>query len=121
MSTFLSFRPHSLLLPPLIDRSRASSNNFSLHRNYFSFSNHKPFVRGSVGMVKFGFRPPQSSLHDFDGADGLIQHLFGKVEGLLYTVADVAVSASETINESKQNGDWLSGITNLMESVLKVE
>ncbi|OVA17609.1 Membrane insertase OXA1/ALB3/YidC [Macleaya cordata] len=119
MSTFMSFRPHPLLLPPISDRSRASSNHLLQHRSYFAFSNNKPFVRGSVGVVRFGFKPPSPFL-DSDGTDGLIQHLFGRVEGLLYTLADAAVTASDSVNASKQNGDWLSGITNLMESVLKV-
>lgn len=62
-------------------------------------------------MVRFGFRPFHS-----DSADAVVGDFFGRVESVIYTIADAAVSASE----AKQSGDWLSGITNCMESVLKV-
>ena len=62
-------------------------------------------------MPRFGFRHFHA-----DGADAVIGDLFGRVESLIYTVADATVSASD----AKQSGDWLSGITNVMESVLKV-
>ncbi|MCL7035552.1 hypothetical protein MKW94_004416 [Papaver nudicaule] len=118
MSTLPSCKPYPLLLPPLLDQSRPCSfpNNLSLHhqsRSKFLNLTRKPSVRDSVGIVKFGLTP---SPFDFDGSDGLIQHLFGKIEGILYTVADIAVSTSS----KNQNTDWLSGVTNLMETVLKV-
>jgi len=54
----------------------------------------------------------------------LLRELFGRAEGLLYTIADAAVSSSsDTVAASataKQSNDWLSGITNYMETVLKV-
>lgn len=53
-----------------------------------------------------------------------VGELFGRVEALLYTVADAAVSASPVVVEGgakeTTTGDWLSGITNSMETVLKV-
>ncbi|KAI3892681.1 hypothetical protein MKX03_005115 [Papaver bracteatum] len=119
MSIIPSCKPcQLLLLPSLLDQSRPSSfpNNLSLHhQDKCKFLNltYKPSVRDSIGIVKFGLNP---SSFDFDGSDGLIQHLFGKIEGILYTVADIAVSTST----KNQNSDWLSGVTNLMETVLKV-
>ncbi|RCV39971.1 hypothetical protein SETIT_9G014200v2 [Setaria italica] len=51
--------------------------------------------------------------------------LLGRVEAFLYTVADAAVSAAPEAAEAgagakEAAGDWLSGITNSMETVLKV-
>lgn len=59
-------------------------------------------------------------LPDFETAEGLARELFGRLEGLIYTVADAAVSSDAAVESSKQNGDWLSGITNYLETVLKV-
>ncbi|KAK3148783.1 hypothetical protein QOZ80_3AG0208620 [Eleusine coracana subsp. coracana] len=58
------------------------------------------------------------------GADA--GEILGRVEAFLYTVADAAVSASSEVAvesggaTTKEAGDWLSGITNSMETVLKV-
>ncbi|XP_015631159.1 ALBINO3-like protein 1, chloroplastic isoform X2 [Oryza sativa Japonica Group] len=55
-----------------------------------------------------------------------VGELFGRVEAFLYTVADAAVSASPEVVQGggggtkEAAGDWLSGITNSMETVLKV-
>ncbi|GFZ00028.1 OxaA/YidC-like membrane insertion protein [Actinidia rufa] len=50
-----------------------------------------------------------------------MKDLFGRAEGLLFTIADAAVSsASEPATGAKQGSDWLTGITNYMETVLKV-
>ncbi|KAL5210301.1 hypothetical protein ABZP36_005924 [Zizania latifolia] len=52
-----------------------------------------------------------------------VGELFGRVEAFLYTVADAAVSASPEVAQGgakEAAGDWLSGITNSMETVLKV-
>ena len=48
--------------------------------------------------------------------------LLGRVEAFLYTVADAAVSAAPEAGGGAKEaaGDWLSGITNSMETVLKV-
>ncbi|KAG9147278.1 hypothetical protein Leryth_018018 [Lithospermum erythrorhizon] len=52
--------------------------------------------------------------------------IFERIEGLLYTIADASVNSVYVGNDAnindvdiKENGDWLSGITNGMESVLK--
>jgi YidC/Oxa1 family membrane protein insertase len=48
--------------------------------------------------------------------------LFGRAESIIYTIADAAVSNPEQVVDSstKQNSDWLSGITSCLESTLKV-
>ncbi|XP_010044520.2 ALBINO3-like protein 1, chloroplastic [Eucalyptus grandis] len=78
-----------------------------------------PPLRGALCVARLGFNP------DPESAEVFVREVFGRAEGLLYTIADAAVSSSspdavagETV--AKQNGDWLSGITNYMESVLKV-
>lgn len=63
-------------------------------------------------------------LPDPERFEGTIKELFGRAEGLFYTIADAAVANSDVVDASstttKQNGDWLSGITSTMETVLKV-
>uniref|UniRef100_A0A2P2JAD5 Membrane insertase YidC/Oxa/ALB C-terminal domain-containing protein n=2 Tax=Rhizophora mucronata TaxID=61149 RepID=A0A2P2JAD5_RHIMU len=81
--------------------------------------NPKPFLRGSLFVARFGFNPGLLPDPDGSGAENLISDLFGRAESLLYTIADAAVSNSDTVT-SKQNGDWLSGITYGMETVLKI-
>ncbi|CAL4920081.1 unnamed protein product [Urochloa decumbens] len=63
---------------------------------------------------------PVAALGPADAGD-----LLGRVEAFLYTVADAAVSAApEAVaadgGAKEAAGDWLSGITNSMETVLKV-
>jgi hypothetical protein len=61
---------------------------------------------------------PVAALGPADAGD-----LLGRVEALLYTVADAAVSAEPVAAAGTKEaaaGDWLSGITNSMETVLKV-
>lgn len=70
-------------------------------------------------MARFGFG--QVQLPDPEGVEGLIKDLFGRAEGFVYTIADAAVSSnSDVVTGTKQSGDWFSGITYYMESVLKV-
>lgn len=68
-------------------------------------------------MARLGIRP------DPEAAEGVFRELLGRAEGFLYTLADAAVSSSpssDALTTAKQNDDWLSGIANYMESVLKV-
>ena len=64
---------------------------------------------------------PVAALGPADAGD-----LLGRVEAFLYTVADAAVSAADPVvtaadgGTKEAAGDWLSGITNSMETVLKV-
>lgn len=75
------------------------------------------YLRGSF-YVRAG---PSLHLPDFEATEGLARELVSRVEGLLYTIADAAVSSSDVVEESsKQSGDWLTGITNYLETVLKV-
>ncbi|KAG8641685.1 hypothetical protein MANES_12G018900v8 [Manihot esculenta] len=115
MSTYLSSSLPNLVLSPFPDRSRTSNL-----AQFSSFSTHKPFLRGSVCVARFGFKP--GLFPDPDGAaDGLVKDLFSRAESVLYTIADAAVSNSDNVTTTtKQNSDWLSGITYYMESVLKV-
>ncbi|WRX16486.1 Membrane insertase YidC/ALB3/OXA1/COX18 - like 1 [Theobroma cacao] len=120
MAASLSFRPNMLLvLSPFVDRT--GPPNPLLNRTQFSgFSAHRPFLRGSLPVAKFGFKP--GLFPEPDAYEGVIRELFTKAESVLYTIADAAVSSSDTITtttSTKQN-DWLSGITNSLETILKV-
>ncbi|RRT66305.1 hypothetical protein B296_00039258 [Ensete ventricosum] len=102
-----SARPPSLLL------LRHRQDRFGLLGGHPSPS----LLRGSF-VARVG---PATYLPDFEAAEGLARELFGRVEGLVYTVADAAVASSDAAAESsKQSGDWLSGITYYLETVLKV-
>ncbi|GMP82546.1 hypothetical protein CsSME_00036799 [Camellia sinensis var. sinensis] len=98
MSTLLTSGPNSVL-SSFPDRTRTI--NPLLHRtHHLGLSNHSPFLRGTLSLVRLG-------------VENLLRHLFGRSESFLFTIADAAAS-------TKQNSDWLSGITFYMENVLKV-
>lgn len=50
--------------------------------------------------------------------------ILGRTEAFIYTIADAVVSSAADpvaiVEESKQKSDWFSGITDVMETVLKV-
>ncbi|CAK9312406.1 unnamed protein product [Citrullus colocynthis] len=100
--------------------TRVPNSNPLFHGVQFpGLSHHKPFLRGSLAVARFGFKP--EFLPDPDNAEGFVRELFGKAESVLYTIADAAVSASpENVTTAKQTDDWFTGITNYMESVLKI-
>ncbi|THG17967.1 hypothetical protein TEA_021232 [Camellia sinensis var. sinensis] len=109
MSTLLTIGPNSVL-SSFPDRTRTI--NPLLHRtHHLGLSNHSPFLRGTLGLVRLGFN--QVQFPDPDSVENLLRHLFGRSESFLFTIADAAAS-------TKQNSDWLSGITFYMENVLKV-
>lgn len=108
MSNSLSVKPNLVLSP---FPCRTATQNPLFNRTYFA---HKPFLRGSLSITKVGFKPDPQSV------EGVIKELFGQAENFLFTIADAAVSSSDTVTTTKQNSDWLSGITNVMETVLKV-
>eukprot|EP00252_Welwitschia_mirabilis_P024907 TRINITY_DN75_c0_g1_i1.p1 TRINITY_DN75_c0_g1~~TRINITY_DN75_c0_g1_i1.p1 ORF type:complete len:483 (+),score=82.56 TRINITY_DN75_c0_g1_i1:243-1691(+) len=62
----------------------------------------------------------------FSEASDLGQGLVNKMEGIIYTIADAAVSSSPSTATTTdaasqtQNGDWLGGLTNALETVLKI-
>ncbi|KAK6789221.1 hypothetical protein RDI58_013020 [Solanum bulbocastanum] len=122
MATFSpSLGPNSIL-SPFVNRTRTLNPVF--HRTHFgNLPLNKPFSRGMVGVARFGLG--QDPFPDPETAELLFKDLFTRAEGFLYTVADAAVSGSadtvvDTTESVKQNSDWLSGITNGMETVLKV-
>ncbi|KAK7280927.1 hypothetical protein RIF29_08503 [Crotalaria pallida] len=124
MATLLSLLSPSS--PNLLNRT--NNNNPLFHRphsNYaFSASTStstKQFLRGSLSVARFGFHP--GFLPEPDSAGHVIRDLLGRAENLIYTIADAAVSSSDAAavtSTAKQSNDWLSGITNYMETVLKV-
>ncbi|XP_042503193.1 ALBINO3-like protein 1, chloroplastic [Macadamia integrifolia] len=116
MATFFCLRPHSLFLSPTVDRPRHV--NRLLHRSSHGFSIKKSLVPCKVGVVRSSLNP--DSFTDLDSIEPLFRQLFGRAEGFFYTIADAAVSSSDSVSVSKQNGDWLSGITGYLESFLKV-
>ncbi|GAU43206.1 hypothetical protein TSUD_300930 [Trifolium subterraneum] len=100
-TTHLPLRPHSHAFPPSTKR----------------------FLRGSLSVARFGFQP--GFLPEPEDAEFVIRELYNRAEGLIYTIADAAVSSSDTVvttttATAKQNNDWFSGITNSMETVLKI-
>ncbi|KAK9021661.1 hypothetical protein V6N11_011640 [Hibiscus sabdariffa] len=122
MAFSLSLRPTMLLVPsPFLDRT--GPPNPLLNRTQVpGLSARRQFLRGSLAVAKLGFKP--GLFPDPDASEGVISELLARAESLLYTVADAAVSSSDTVTTTtaattKQN-DWLSGITNSMETVLKV-
>ncbi|KAK8537299.1 hypothetical protein V6N12_043465 [Hibiscus sabdariffa] len=122
MAFSLSLRPAMLLVPsPFLDRT--GPPNPLLNRTQVpGLSARRQFLRGSLPVAKLGFKP--GLFPDLDASEGAISELLARAESLLYTVADAAVSSSDTIATTtaattKQN-DWLSGIANSMETVLKV-
>ncbi|XP_073315828.1 ALBINO3-like protein 1, chloroplastic [Primulina huaijiensis] len=121
MSFFLYSIGPNLVVSPFPGRTRTPSP--VLPGNRFSdFKIQRPYLRGSLGVTRFGLG--QVPFPDPDNTELVIKDLFGRVEGFLYTIADSAVSNSlDTVDgaaTTKQSSDWLSGITNAMEAVLKV-
>ncbi|XP_043724823.1 ALBINO3-like protein 1, chloroplastic [Telopea speciosissima] len=116
MATFFCLRPHSLVLSPTVDKTRHV--NRLLHRTSHGFSNKKSLLPCKVGVVRSSLSP--DSFPDPESAETLVRQLFGRAEGFIYTIADAAVSSSDSVTATKPNGDWFSGITGYLESVLKV-
>ncbi|KAF3590038.1 hypothetical protein F2Q69_00027652 [Brassica cretica] len=114
MASSISLKPTNLLLS-----SFSTGEVLHLRRSRFS---HRPSSSSSyrrILVAQFGFSPGPVSL------DLVKEH----VESLLYTIADAAVSSSETFDsvsgtttttKTNQNSDWFTGIANYMETILKV-
>ncbi|XP_058093867.1 ALBINO3-like protein 1, chloroplastic isoform X2 [Magnolia sinica] len=107
-TSLLSYRP--LLFSPL--RPWITLQH---HRNHYGFFKQRLPLVGSSHVVRIGRNP--------ESVGDLIGELFGRAQGLVYTtIADVADASSDSSsNLAKSNLDWLSGITNYLETVLKVE
>lgn len=117
MATTITPYGPNLALAPFPARTRTSNHALLLHRTY---NNYKPFLRGSMAVARVGFNSP-GFFPDPDAAESVVRDLFGRAESVLYTIADAAVSSSDSVpGATKQSSDWLSGITYYMESVLKV-
>ncbi|XP_058787036.1 ALBINO3-like protein 1, chloroplastic [Vicia villosa] len=118
MAALLPCTP-TLLYAPFASRRR-SHLPLKPHSQAFSGST-KRFLRGSLSVARFGLQP--GVLPEPDDAEFVVRELINRAEGLLYTIADAAVSSSDTVvttTAAKQSNDWLSGITNFMETILKV-
>ncbi|TKY47712.1 ALBINO3 protein 1 [Spatholobus suberectus] len=118
MAALLPCAPN-IVSAPFGNRSRSHLPHRP-HSHAFSGSTGH-FLRGSLSVARFGFQP--GFLPEPDDAEGVLRELFGRAEGFLYTIADAAVSSSDKVAASttaEQSNDWLSGITNYMETVLKV-
>ncbi|RID53521.1 hypothetical protein BRARA_G00907 [Brassica rapa] len=117
MASAISLRPTSLIL------SSSFSTGRVLHFRRFPFSHRPPSSSSSrrrTLVAQFGLGP--GSFPDPGFSLDLIKD---HAESLLYTIADAAVSSSETFESvsgttTKQNSDWFSGIANYMETILKV-
>lgn len=111
----------STVLSPFPDSTRFRTLNPILRRTRVGNlpKNHKPFLRGStLTVARFG--PGQVQFPDPENFRDLID----RAEGLIYTIADAVVATNPdsgitTTAGTKQSNDWLSGITNYMETVLK--
>mgnify|MGYP000140798461 CR=1 FL=1 len=106
--------------------SSSSPSSSSLRRFHFDLPHGRRRFHASSGYALLTVR---ASFHDLDSASEFVSRgfpeLVTRAEGLLYTIADAAVSATSDAAVSvdasqQQNRDWLSGLTDGMESILKV-
>ncbi|KAF5793646.1 putative membrane insertase YidC/ALB3/OXA1/COX18, membrane insertase YidC/Oxa1 [Helianthus annuus] len=120
MANSISFGSSPVLSPfPDPTRSRIA-NPFHRRPQFGSFSkNPKPLLIGrTLTVARFGLGHVQ-----FPDPENF-RELIDRAEGVLYTIADAVVAANPdsgvTTNAgAKQSSDWLSGISNYMETVLK--
>lgn len=118
MSNPISFGSKTVL-SPFPDPTRPRTINPFLRRTQFG-NFHKPLFRNNtLTVARFG--PGQVQFPDPEN----FKELIDRAEGLLYTIADAVVAANPDSDvasnvATKQSSDWLSGITNYMETVLKV-
>lgn len=117
MASSISLKPTNLLLS-----SFSTGEVLHLRRSRFSHRSSSSSSYRRTLVAQFGFSPGPVSL------DLIKEH----VESLLYTIADAAVSSSETFDSvsrtttttttttTNQNSDWFTGIANYMETILKV-
>eukprot|EP00250_Pteridium_aquilinum_P033935 c6689_g1_i1 orf=343-1860(-) len=103
----------------------------SLRRYHFDpFLGNNSIRRSRYTFNGGGGLAVRSSFQEFDSHIEATSHfisrglpeLAARAEGLLYTIADAAVSTDATVADTvqKTNRDWLSGLTDGMETVLKV-
>ncbi|KAK8970605.1 hypothetical protein KSP40_PGU003121 [Platanthera guangdongensis] len=117
----------SVLFHP-IPRSPFSSRTSALiplsDRPQFHLFPRSPFPvrrRRPYGVATLSMGAHQS---DFESAGEFARELLTRVEGVLYNLADASISSSSApaaaAEVSKQSSDWLSGITNSLETILKL-
>ncbi|CAF1973554.1 hypothetical protein HID58_075401 [Brassica napus] len=116
MASSISLRPTSLILSSTFSTGRV----LHFRRSPFSRTPSSSSCRHRTLVAQFGLGP--GSFPDPGFSLDLIKD---HAESLLYTIADAAVSSSETFESvsgttTKQNSDWFSGIANYMETILKV-
>ncbi|CAN6872894.1 unnamed protein product [Brassica oleracea] len=116
MASSISLRPTSLILSSTFSTGRV----LHFRRSPFSRRPSSSSCRHRTLVAQFGLGP--GSFPDPGFSLDLIKD---HAESLLYTIADAAVSSSETFESvsgttTKQNSDWFSGIANYMETILKV-
>lgn len=119
MATLLLFAPN-VTSSPFSYRPTLTSSPL-LHRPYqqTNLFHSRNFPGRSLSVTRFAFKP--DFLPEPHGAEELVKDLLSRADAFLYTVADAAVSASDTVGTTtNQSNDWLSGVTGYMESVLKV-
>ncbi|KAK9104275.1 hypothetical protein Scep_021119 [Stephania cephalantha] len=119
MEGFLTLQSNTIVLKPSIRPHQITLASPNRTRFNFGFSNQKPSLRTSDSFVRFSMNSPMPPELP-ESIDGWVHDVFGRVEGLVYAIADAAASSAGSVDGDKQSGDWLSGVANLMESVLKV-
>lgn len=128
-----SFSTHLLSTPSCYSRPYlASSPCFSSSPTLFSPFRRFTFdpfcTRRRQGFNGSGLlvRSSMEQLETVEAASQLVSgsfpELVARAEGILYTLADAAVSADPAVVDAAQkpNRDWLSGLTDGLESILKV-
>ncbi|EOA40590.1 hypothetical protein CARUB_v10009320mg [Capsella rubella] len=116
MASPISLKPATNLI---LLSSFSTGKVLHFRRSRFSHSPSSSY-RYRTLVAQFGFRP--GSFPDpGDSLDFIKDH----AENLLYTIADAAVSSSETFESvagttTTKNNDWFTGIANYMETILKV-
>ncbi|KAF8090881.1 hypothetical protein N665_0462s0018 [Sinapis alba] len=113
MASSIALKPTNLLLS-----SFSTGRVLHLRRPRFSYRRSSSSSCRRTLVAQFGFSTGPVSL------DLIKEH----AENLLYTIADAAVSSSETFDSvsgtttttTNQSSDWFTGIANYMETILKV-
>ncbi|XP_028772238.1 ALBINO3-like protein 1, chloroplastic [Neltuma alba] len=119
MATLVLFAPNATSSPFSYRPNSRTSPLLHRPHHHHNLSRSGNLLGRSLSVTRFAFKP--GFLPEPHGAEDLVKDLLSRADAFLYTIADAAVSSSDTVTTTaKQNNDWLSGITGYMESVLKV-